>query len=132
MAAATSDDLLSVLDQCPLNGRYWAPFDLLSAVGVVDFFDFFSVGFLVCGSRAAMASDLERQQPFCWAAASERSSARWPAGRLVTCGAARRIQMAGSPNMDYYDDSSYPVTGQLWDHAARRLEWIRLLEIRAR
>jgi len=47
MAAATSDDLLSVLDQCPLNGRYWAPFDLLSAVGVVDFFDFFSVGFRV-------------------------------------------------------------------------------------
>jgi len=95
-AAATSDDLLSVLDQCPLNGRYWAVFDPLSPVGVVDFFDFFSVGFLVCGSRAAIASDLERQQPFCWAAASERSSARWPAGRLVTCGAARGIQMAGS------------------------------------
>ena len=47
MAAATSDDLLSVLDQCPLNRRYWAVFGLLSAVGVVDFFDFFSVGFLV-------------------------------------------------------------------------------------
>ncbi len=47
MAAATSDDLLSVLDQCPLNGRYWTVFGLLSAVGVVDFFDFFSVGFLV-------------------------------------------------------------------------------------
>ena len=30
MAAATSDDLLSVLDQCPLNGRYWAVFGLLS------------------------------------------------------------------------------------------------------
>ncbi len=47
MAAATSDDLLSVLDQCPLNGRYWAVFSLLSLVGIVDFFDFFSVGFLV-------------------------------------------------------------------------------------
>jgi putative MFS transporter len=47
MAATRSDDLLSLLDQCPLNGRYWAAFGLLSAVGVVDFFDFFSVGFLV-------------------------------------------------------------------------------------
>jgi putative MFS transporter len=47
MAATTSEDLLSVLDQCPLNRRYWTAFGLLSAVGVVDFFDFFSVGFLV-------------------------------------------------------------------------------------
>jgi len=47
MVASTSDELLSVLDQCPLNGRYWVVFGLLSAVGVVDFFDFFSVGFLV-------------------------------------------------------------------------------------
>src|SRR5215475_10238323 len=47
MAAARSDDLLSLLDQCPLNARYWTAFGLLSAVGVVDFFDFFSVGFLV-------------------------------------------------------------------------------------
>lgn len=47
MAAARADDLLSLLDQCPLNARYWTAFGLLSAVGVVDFFDFFSVGFLV-------------------------------------------------------------------------------------
>jgi MFS transporter, putative metabolite:H+ symporter len=47
MAAATSKDLLSVFDGCPLHARYWTAFALLSAVGVVDFFDFFSVGFLV-------------------------------------------------------------------------------------
>lgn len=47
MAATTSDDLLAVLDRCPLHGKYWAVFSLLSLVGVVDFFDFFSVGFLV-------------------------------------------------------------------------------------
>src|ERR1700739_1091053 len=47
MAAATSDDLLSVLDQCPLNGGYWPVCVLPAAVGVCDFFDFFSVGFLV-------------------------------------------------------------------------------------
>src|SRR5215472_13486137 len=47
MAATTSEDLLSVLDRCPLNARYWTAFGLLSAVGVVYFFDFFSVGFLV-------------------------------------------------------------------------------------
>jgi Sugar (and other) transporter len=37
----------SVRDQCPLNARYWSIFGLLSLVGIVDFFDFFSVGFLV-------------------------------------------------------------------------------------
>jgi putative MFS transporter len=47
MATATSEDLLSVFDRCPLHARYWAVFALLSAVGIADFFDFFSVGFLV-------------------------------------------------------------------------------------
>src|SRR5215472_15106333 len=47
MAATTSDDLLSLLDQCPLNGRYWAVFALLSVVAVSYLYDFFSVGFLV-------------------------------------------------------------------------------------
>ena len=47
MAAATSDDLLSIFDKCPLHRRYWTAFSLLSLVGVADFFDFFSVGFLV-------------------------------------------------------------------------------------
>jgi MFS transporter, putative metabolite:H+ symporter len=47
MATATSEDLLSVFDSCPLHARYWTVFALLSLVGVADFFDFFSVGFLV-------------------------------------------------------------------------------------
>jgi MFS transporter, putative metabolite:H+ symporter len=47
MAAATSEDLLSAFDKCPLHARYWTAFSLMSAVGVADFFDFFSVGFLV-------------------------------------------------------------------------------------
>ncbi len=47
MAEARSDDLLSVFDRCPLHRRYWTAFSLLSLVGVADFFDFFSVGFLV-------------------------------------------------------------------------------------
>jgi MFS transporter, putative metabolite:H+ symporter len=47
MATATSEDLLSVFDRCPLHARYWVVFALLSAIGVADFFDFFSVGFLV-------------------------------------------------------------------------------------
>lgn len=47
MAAATSEDLLSIFDRCPLHRRYWTAFSLLSLVGVADFFDFFSVGFLV-------------------------------------------------------------------------------------
>ena len=47
MAVASSHDLLSVFDRCPLHRRYWTAFSLLSLVGVADFFDFFSVGFLV-------------------------------------------------------------------------------------
>jgi hypothetical protein len=30
MAAATSDDLLSIFDKCPLHQRYWTAFSLLS------------------------------------------------------------------------------------------------------
>ena len=47
MAQSTSNDLLSLFDRCPLNKRYWTVFSLVSIVGVADFFDFFSVGFLV-------------------------------------------------------------------------------------
>jgi putative MFS transporter len=47
MATAASEDLLSIFDECPLHRRYWTAFSLLSLVGVADFFDFFSVGFLV-------------------------------------------------------------------------------------
>jgi putative MFS transporter len=47
MAAATSEDLLALFDQAPLNRRYWVTFILMSAVFVFDFFDFLVVGYLL-------------------------------------------------------------------------------------
>ncbi len=43
----TSDDLLALFDNAPLNRRYWAIFILMSAVFVFDFFDFLVVGYLL-------------------------------------------------------------------------------------
>jgi len=47
MAEHTSEELLATFDRCPLNTRYWVIFGLVSVVAALDFFDFFSVGFLV-------------------------------------------------------------------------------------
>jgi hypothetical protein len=47
MPEHSSEELLAVFDRCPLHARYWAIFGLVSAVAALDFFDFFSVGFLV-------------------------------------------------------------------------------------
>jgi putative MFS transporter len=47
MPEHTSEELLAVFDRCRLHGRYWTIFGLVSAVAALDFFDFFSVGFLV-------------------------------------------------------------------------------------
>ena len=47
MPEHTSEELLAAFDRCPLHGRYWAIFGLVSVVAALDFFDFFGVGFLV-------------------------------------------------------------------------------------
>jgi putative MFS transporter len=47
MPEHTSEQLLAAFDRCPLHARYWTIFGLVSAVAALDFFDFFSVGFLV-------------------------------------------------------------------------------------
>jgi putative MFS transporter len=43
----TSNDLLALFDNAPLNRRYWTTFTLMSAVFVFDFFDFLVVGYLL-------------------------------------------------------------------------------------
>src|SRR5215469_18756300 len=47
MTEQTSEDLLSLFDNAPLNTRYWMIFILMSAVFVFDFFDFLDVGYLL-------------------------------------------------------------------------------------
>ena len=42
-----SEDLLSVFDSAPLNGRFWSSFALLGGVYVLDFFDFFLIAFIL-------------------------------------------------------------------------------------
>jgi putative MFS transporter len=45
--AASSDDLLAMFDEAPLNARYWGTVALTSVASALDFFDFYIVGFLV-------------------------------------------------------------------------------------
>jgi hypothetical protein len=40
MPATTSDDLLKLFDECPLNTRYWASIGLISDGAALDIFDF--------------------------------------------------------------------------------------------
>jgi MFS transporter, putative metabolite:H+ symporter len=47
MAGQSSDDLLAMFDGAPLNRRYWVSFGLLSAITVLDFFDFFLIAFIL-------------------------------------------------------------------------------------
>lgn len=47
MAETSSDELLSLFDNAPLNTRYWVIFTLMAAVFVFDFFDFLVVGYLL-------------------------------------------------------------------------------------
>ncbi|MBV8736944.1 MAG: MFS transporter [Alphaproteobacteria bacterium] len=42
-----SDDLLSLFDSAPLNRRFWVTFTLMSAVTLLDFFDFFLIAFVM-------------------------------------------------------------------------------------
>jgi putative MFS transporter len=47
MAEQTSDALLAMYDDAPLNGRYWVNFTIISLVLVLDFFDFFLIAFVM-------------------------------------------------------------------------------------
>jgi len=47
MADATPEALVSAFDRSPLNARYWVTFGLLASGAVLDYFDFFIVGYLV-------------------------------------------------------------------------------------
>ena len=47
MAVVSSDELLAMFDNAPLNRRYWTSFSLLSILTVLDFFDFFLIAFIL-------------------------------------------------------------------------------------
>jgi putative MFS transporter len=47
MAGQTSENLLSMFDNAPLNARYWITFAVMSGVLVLDFFDFFLIAFVM-------------------------------------------------------------------------------------
>src|SRR5580698_3436945 len=47
MAEQTSEALLSMYDDAPLNGRYWVSFAIAAGVLVLDFFDFFLIAFVM-------------------------------------------------------------------------------------
>src|SRR5947199_5402772 len=47
MPGQTADELLGLFDAAPLNRRYWVAFTLLSALFVLEFFDFLVVGYLL-------------------------------------------------------------------------------------
>lgn len=47
MAAATSEQLLALYDDAPLNPRYWVTFAIMSGVFLLDFFDFFLIAFVM-------------------------------------------------------------------------------------
>jgi MFS transporter, putative metabolite:H+ symporter len=47
MAGRSSDDLLALYDDAPLNLRYWRTFAIMCGVFVLDFFDFFLIAFVM-------------------------------------------------------------------------------------
>ena len=47
MSAATSEELLALYDDAPLNTRYWVTFAIMCGVFVLDFFDFFLIAFVM-------------------------------------------------------------------------------------
>src|SRR5256885_13253853 len=47
VADQSSADLLAMVERAPLNRRYWLSFGLLSAITVLDFFDFFLIAFIL-------------------------------------------------------------------------------------
>ncbi|HUN44234.1 MAG TPA: MFS transporter [Acetobacteraceae bacterium] len=47
MSAVTSENLLALYDDAPLNARYWVTFAIMCAVTLLDFFDFFLIAFVM-------------------------------------------------------------------------------------
>jgi len=47
MAEQTSENLLAMYDNAPLNARYWVNFAIAAGVLVLDFFDFFLIAFVM-------------------------------------------------------------------------------------
>jgi len=47
MSAATSEQLLQLYDDAPLNTRYWVTFAIMCGVFLLDFFDFFLIAFVM-------------------------------------------------------------------------------------
>jgi MFS transporter, putative metabolite:H+ symporter len=47
MAEETSEHLLAMYDNAPLNARYWVSFAIAAGVLVLDFFDFFLIAFVM-------------------------------------------------------------------------------------
>jgi len=47
MSVVTSEDLLRLYDEAPLNARYWRTFAIMCGVFVLDFFDFFLIAFVM-------------------------------------------------------------------------------------
>ena len=47
MAEQTSEALLSLYDDAPLNARYWVNFAIAAGVLLLDFFDFFLIAFMM-------------------------------------------------------------------------------------
>src|ERR1700722_12809223 len=47
LGSQSTEGLLGLLDNAPLNRRYWTSFFLLAAVYVLDFFDFFLIAFIL-------------------------------------------------------------------------------------
>lgn len=47
MTQPACDDLLEHFDRRPLNARYWTSFAIIAAIAVMDFADFFFIGFIL-------------------------------------------------------------------------------------
>lgn len=47
MSEATSEKLLALYDDAPLNARYWTTFAIMCMVSMLDFFDFFLIAFVM-------------------------------------------------------------------------------------
>ena len=84
----TSDDLLALFDNAPLNRRYWTISYLMSAVFVFDFFDFLVVGYLLAAVAREWHLTYGQSAIILYSVASARSWVRWSSAPLPMPGAA--------------------------------------------
>ena len=89
MRGQTSDDLLALFDAAPLNRRYWLSFTLLSALFVLEFFDFLVVGYLLAQLAPQWHLTYGQSAVILTAAVSARSSGRSSLADCPTPGGAR-------------------------------------------